>query len=75
MLVRERFMIFAMESLYLVIGESEVIIAISNDRAMKVFLPKLQARLERRRALGHSSNGYLNVELKDTKRYAFLQEG
>ena len=63
-LVRERFMIFAIESLYLVIGESEVIIAVSNDRAMKVFLPKLQARLERRRALGHSSNGYLNVELK-----------
>jgi len=63
-LVRERFMIFSMESLYLVIGESEVIIAVSNDRAMKVFLPKLQARLERRRALGHSSNGYLNVELK-----------
>ena len=33
-LVRERFMIFAIESLYLVIGESEVIIAVSNDRAI-----------------------------------------
>ena len=64
MLVRERFMIFAIESLYLVIGESEVIIALANEKAMNVFLPKLQARLERRRALGHNSNGSLNVELK-----------
>ena len=63
-LVRERFMIFAIESLYLVIGESEVIIALANEKAMNVFLPKLQARLERRRALGHNSNGSLNVELK-----------